>query len=260
MEIVIVDDHSDPDTRSVIKSLRKEDEQIRCVQHERNRGLPAARNTGIRNSKGDYILFGEDDVVFPPDYTAVLLDHLKRAGCDIIAGRLVSLARNQTRSLAVKDADTFRGPLIDYHTLIGNFQKKVKQDTGVPFLHACALFKKSVFHSLMYDEKIFKRTYFREETDFYVNALNKGFRMVFCPYTSCFHLPHEPSQHLITGCRPKSSIKASFWKQRNNASFLLKNRRILSEELDLDYRRLFLELVCSSARNALHRLKTRIRR
>lgn len=65
-EIVIVDDFSsDFETLSdVIKNL--EDERIRLLRHNKNRHGSAARNTGIKAAKGEFIaLLDSDDVWYP---------------------------------------------------------------------------------------------------------------------------------------------------------------------------------------------------
>src|SRR3989338_4904135 len=55
LEIIVVDDCSGDNTEEVVKSLN--DERIRYIRHEKNKGAPAARNTGIKAAKGEYIAF-----------------------------------------------------------------------------------------------------------------------------------------------------------------------------------------------------------
>lgn len=59
IEILIVDDASDDNTGSVVASIV--DTRIRYLRHRVNRGVSAARNTGIREAKGTYIAFLDDD-------------------------------------------------------------------------------------------------------------------------------------------------------------------------------------------------------
>ena len=60
-EIIVVNDSS-PDTSAAIAGqLAKEDDRIRIVHHEKNRGLSAARNTGIQKASGKYIWFMDPD-------------------------------------------------------------------------------------------------------------------------------------------------------------------------------------------------------
>lgn len=59
-EIVCVNDGSTDNSLSVLDSYKKRYENIRVVT-QKNKGLGGARNTGIENSKGKYILFVDAD-------------------------------------------------------------------------------------------------------------------------------------------------------------------------------------------------------
>lgn len=59
LEIVVVDDGSGDETESTVRGIV--DPRVRYVRHEINKGLPAARNTGIRAARGDCIAFLDDD-------------------------------------------------------------------------------------------------------------------------------------------------------------------------------------------------------
>ncbi len=74
LEIIIVDDES-PDN-SVQVCQRFTDPRIKIV-HQKNRGLPGARNTGIRNAKGEYIAFMDADDIWLPEKLAKHIAHLE---------------------------------------------------------------------------------------------------------------------------------------------------------------------------------------
>lgn len=63
-EVIVVDDGSTDNTEEVVRSF--DDERIRYVRHEQNKGAAAARNTGIKLAIGDYIAFQDSDDVWLP--------------------------------------------------------------------------------------------------------------------------------------------------------------------------------------------------
>jgi glycosyltransferase involved in cell wall biosynthesis len=65
-ELLIVDDHSPDNTKSVVESFS--DRRVRYVYHEDNKGAPATRNTGIAYAKGEYIAFLDDDDEYLPQF------------------------------------------------------------------------------------------------------------------------------------------------------------------------------------------------
>lgn len=65
LEIIVVDDNGDgarfrKETESVMKKYKNE-KNIKYIKHKKNLNGANARNTGIKNSVGDYILFLDDD-------------------------------------------------------------------------------------------------------------------------------------------------------------------------------------------------------
>jgi len=73
---VVVDDGSrDPDTLRVLDSLR--DAPVRLVRHAQRRGLPAARNTGVRAAGCDFFVPLDADDRLHPDFVARLLGPLR---------------------------------------------------------------------------------------------------------------------------------------------------------------------------------------
>lgn len=65
-EIIVVDDGSTDNTREVIKEFQRKDKRIKYIKHSKNKGGSAARNTGIKTSRGEYIAFQDsDDEWFP---------------------------------------------------------------------------------------------------------------------------------------------------------------------------------------------------
>lgn len=67
-ELIIVDDGSTDNTEEIVKNIN--DERIIYILHKENKGPSAARNTGIKASKGEFIAFQDsDDEWFPEKLT-----------------------------------------------------------------------------------------------------------------------------------------------------------------------------------------------
>lgn len=62
-EIIIIDDGSFFSVENILKNYNN---HIKIIHHERNKGVSAARNTGISASKGRYIAFLDSDDIFLP--------------------------------------------------------------------------------------------------------------------------------------------------------------------------------------------------
>ncbi len=72
-EIIIVDDAStDRDTLDIIDDFRKR-KYVKVVRHERNRGLGAARNTGVTNASAEIIVPLDADDLLAPGYFEKML-------------------------------------------------------------------------------------------------------------------------------------------------------------------------------------------
>ena len=65
-EIIVVDDCSTDDS---VKLIEKKFPKVKVVKLDKNSGAAKARNTGVKDSKGELILFGSDTY---PDWASVL--------------------------------------------------------------------------------------------------------------------------------------------------------------------------------------------
>jgi glycosyltransferase involved in cell wall biosynthesis len=83
IEVVVIDDGSTDNTIEVTARYPS----VRYVRQD-NRGLPAARNTGVRRSTGEYLVFLDADDRLGPEAVAVHLDHFQaRPECAFVHGR-----------------------------------------------------------------------------------------------------------------------------------------------------------------------------
>lgn len=73
LEIIVVDDGSIDSSVSIVQKIILEDDRIRLIQ-QRNRGVAAARNTGIENATGHYVAPIDSDDVWYRDKISKQVD------------------------------------------------------------------------------------------------------------------------------------------------------------------------------------------
>ncbi|MCO6188388.1 glycosyltransferase [Rhizobium sp. L1K21] len=84
-EILIVDDCSTDATLDLAKTLSDRNPRITVFRTEQNVGPGVARNLGVENSKGDWVLFVDADDVVEPDFFSRLAHMATETKADIIA-------------------------------------------------------------------------------------------------------------------------------------------------------------------------------
>lgn len=95
LEIVVVDDGSSDDSVRIVEDIA--DPRVRVIRHERNLGIPAARNSGLEAARGDYIAWLDSDDLARPrrfERQAAYLDanpHVAMVGA--CAGRIAKDGR-----------------------------------------------------------------------------------------------------------------------------------------------------------------------
>ena len=72
IEIIVVNDGTTDKSLDIAKEVNSIDERVKIISQE-NQGLSEARNTGIRNAKGEYICFVDSDDFVHKDYVKLLL-------------------------------------------------------------------------------------------------------------------------------------------------------------------------------------------
>lgn len=80
IEIILIDDCGTDESMKIAEEcIRKYDGvcQIKIIHHIQNKGLSAARNTGIENCTGDYIYFLDSDDTIPTTSIELLVSKIK---------------------------------------------------------------------------------------------------------------------------------------------------------------------------------------
>ena len=170
LEIVIVNDGSTDDTEQVIDRLGP---NIRSF-HQENRGPAAARNTAIRESRGDIIAMIDADDLWPDGKLALQLDRLHRdSELQVVGGRTELVSYDGT-SLG---PERFEGDDRRYSTV----------NLGA------ALFRRTAFDRVgLFDESL----HFSEDQDWFLRAREQGLPMLFLKQVTLIYRRHQGNMTL----------------------------------------------------------------
>lgn len=118
-EVLIIDDSSFDKTEEVVKNMSGN--QIKYIKNSTNKGVSAARNVGINNSRGDYIAFLDDDDEWLPEKLerqVILMDRISSDFGAVYTGAFsTDLARNNVLEIAIPK---FRGHVLN-EIILSNF-------------------------------------------------------------------------------------------------------------------------------------------
>lgn len=84
LEVLLIDDCSTNGCAVVCDELAEVDPRVKVIHRDRNRGVSSARNTGIAECRGEWIVFVDSDDWIDPDSCDVL-DSVTDDGVDVIA-------------------------------------------------------------------------------------------------------------------------------------------------------------------------------
>lgn len=81
LEILAIDDGSPDNTPAILDKLAEKYSQLKVI-HQKNAGVSAARNIGLKHATGDYIVFVDGDDFLAPDYMEYMLDLVHKTGAE----------------------------------------------------------------------------------------------------------------------------------------------------------------------------------
>ena len=84
IEILCVDDCSTDHSLDILKEWEQKDPRVHIIALEQNGGVSRARNTGIDESRGDYIFFLDSDDWIDPDYLEAMYTKARETGQDVV--------------------------------------------------------------------------------------------------------------------------------------------------------------------------------
>ena len=82
-EVILVDDGSPDRSGQICDEYAENDSRIKVI-HQKNAGLSAARNTGLKNANGEYVAFVDSDDYISPNMYELLVTNIKSCGADMV--------------------------------------------------------------------------------------------------------------------------------------------------------------------------------
>ncbi len=222
-EILVIDDGSTDGTREIALQY-----PVRVISHDQNRGLPAARNTGLRIARNDLVASLDADCVAEPDWLEKLLPHLNDLKVAGAGGRL-------EETVLTSVADRWR-------------QAHLPEDWGStlvinpPFLFgANGLHRKSALEEAAgYDEVAMRAS--GEDTDLSRKLLGAGYKLIYDPLALVKHIKHDTVLSAL-------DTRWKWWRYGVRAYFTrIRLRSILATFYRAHFRTMFFEHIGQDAR------------
>ena len=164
MEVIAVDDGSTDKSSEILQMYAQQSDKIKLVRHERNLGVGAARNTGLRYVTGDYITFLDSDDVWTERFCEILLEIIGDA--DIaVAGRATYVNGIYTKSKTAPSIETVDTEIAIKYVLQGKYSAHPVWGK---------LFKRELVENVKFDEK-----YIFEDIRYSIDTMLQAKKVVF---------------------------------------------------------------------------------
>ncbi len=85
-EIIVVDDGSKDKTKEIVKKLSMDNDKIRLVEHEVNKGYGGAIRTGFKSCKYEWIVFADSDGQFEFSELPNFISTQRETNADLVIG------------------------------------------------------------------------------------------------------------------------------------------------------------------------------
>lgn len=140
MEILLVNDGSDDASGQMCDEWVKRDARVR-VLHKANGGAASARNMGIDNARGEFLLFVDADDSIPKGHIATLLEVQRQTHADLVSASVTYVP----------------GPIVQHASCVCNsweFIELVLYRNGVGDYPVSKLYRRELFDGLRFAEGI----------------------------------------------------------------------------------------------------------
>lgn len=163
-ELLLIDDGSTDKSGEIADEYAKTDCRIRVI-HKSNKGVSAARNTGLQYATGEYVCFADADDILQVDYISYLVSLIQNYHADVAL---------TTRMYTTFDGGSFPIDTLDKPFIVsGETAVKYILYYHIPIGCYSKMFKRSLIEkSVKFNENIFVGEGFNFNVDAFINANN----------------------------------------------------------------------------------------
>ena len=200
LEIIVVDDHSSDDTRSVAARY-----PIRLIEMPEHAGVSAARNRGAEAARGEVLLFLDADVVLAPGGIQRVRSTMSDVSVDALIG-------------SYDEAPDDQSLVSHFKNLAHHYFHQHSSREATTFWGACGAIRREVFLAAGgFDEKRYKLPSI-EDVELGSRLHERGVRIVLDPALQVKHLKRWTfSSLLVTDVMRRAIPWTLLWLERGRA-------------------------------------------
>lgn len=190
LEVLTVDGMSDDKTREIVAGYCKNYSFVKLLDNPK-KFTPFAMNIGIKNAKGDFIIFMGAHAKYTPNYISRCVAVMEKSGADNVGGQSIILPQKndiigQAIALSISSFAGSGGAV--YKTHKGGDIKEVDTVFG-------GCYKREVFDKIGYFDERLTRT---QDLELNIRLKRNGGKIIFDPkIRACYYAPSNFCDFLL---------------------------------------------------------------
>lgn len=192
-EILLINDGSIDKSKSICEKYAKKYKKI-TLYSQNNSGPSKARNTGIENSKGDYIIFIDADDYIKENMLEVLYYNAIHYNADI---SMCNVKRVNEKGNTIKDVKKYKQGIIEYNGK--EFRANMEDPRGYYTFAVNKLIRKSIIKKVRFRENI----YYNEDGLFYYELSENVKKAIYDSNQFLYHYISHPTTATKKGFNDK---------------------------------------------------------
>lgn len=197
-EVILVDDGSTDKSLEIIEKFVERDKRFRLLRNKKNLGAAASRNKAVKTSRGEILVFLDNDTEVDKDWLKELINPLLK---DKNIGAAQSLILDFERRDLIQMAGGLLMPQTGWLLPFFQWEKYLKvknrlEEREIVAISASLAVRKDVFERIGgFDEK---EAVYTEDLDFCWRVWIVGYRIVLAPRSIVYHWtkPIEKRAHM----------------------------------------------------------------